>query len=722
MKKKYVKRIGIFILLISIIFIGVIGYKEYIKSQEVIVFNKSSFDKEIKTTSSFVPAVYILNNSNEKYETIKKYFYSAGFDIIEGNVENYNSLKKDKCILLIPEKEGMSLKENETELIINNLKNGSKIIYNGNSPLNEKLDIKPSNKKSYINSYVWENHKNVKIKLQENNEFKLFKCDNKDIKVLAKYKESPLVIKGNYGNGNYIYSGMELWKANGEGYEISPYMIEAIVEEFNIKPQLLRNDLAAYININFFLNEKPENTAERTLKAGISQLNISGWTLNNKEYTKNLIKECHKRGITTYLWLEFPMVSIDFWNEHPEWREKTGKGKDAQIDWRYLMALENPECFSAVEKYLIGVLNEFDWDGVDIAEIYFEAPEKGINKPSTFTPMHDSFRNEFKEKYGVDPKDIVQSKFGFLNSKNNDMKENIKRERIELVTELNEKVLQICEKVKVEKPYLKTMVTVIDSLIDKKMEGNIGISAEKLIKLQNKYNFVLQIEDPYTLWKYGPQRYQIIGQNYKNLMEKEKKLAIDINFVDRGGRVYPTKKQRGAEVLQLLYNANLSTDQVTFYAIETMVDSDMKLVPFVRRNDIKISDMGEGKYQINSDKKFSIVLNTNKKQYLVDGKPWPFVKENEIILPKGSHLFEEKAGSDTNVYIKSISGEIISGEIIDRGIDFEYEGSNRCYISFEKIPNKILVDNKEINISSEDKQYYNCVLPEGRHKVNLIYK
>ena len=62
------------------------------------------------------------------------------------------------------------------------------------------------------------------------------------------------------------------------------------------------------------------------------------------EYLKQLIEACHRNAILVYAWLELPHVSEKFWADHPEWREKTGVGQDAQLDWRKLMNLQNPDC------------------------------------------------------------------------------------------------------------------------------------------------------------------------------------------------------------------------------------------------------------------------------------------------------------------------------------------------------------------------------------------
>ena len=56
-------------------------------------------------------------------------------------------------------------------------------------------------------------------------------------------------------------------------------------------------------------------------------------------YLRRLIEACHRQGIAVYAWLELPHVSERFWPDHPEWREQTAIGQDAQLDWRKLMNL-----------------------------------------------------------------------------------------------------------------------------------------------------------------------------------------------------------------------------------------------------------------------------------------------------------------------------------------------------------------------------------------------
>src|SRR5262249_10148280 len=80
---------------------------------------------------------------------------------------------------------------------------------------------------------------------------------------------------------------------------------------------------------------------------------------------------------------------------HPEWREKTAVLQDAQLDSRKLMNLTNRNCFRAAVSGVERLAARFDWDGINLAELYFESLE-GIANPSRFTPMNADVRAAFQ--------------------------------------------------------------------------------------------------------------------------------------------------------------------------------------------------------------------------------------------------------------------------------------------------------------------------------------
>ena len=147
--------------------------------------------------------------------------------------------------------------------------------------------------------------------------------------------------------------------------------------------------------------------------AAFGALQVAAWhywerDAQNDEYLRNLIDACHRNAIQVYAWLELPHVSEKFWDGHPEWREKTAALQDAQLDWRKLVNLTNRSAFQAVSAGINDLVTRFDWDGVNLAELYFESLE-GVDNPARFTPMNDDVRAEFRAAAGFDPLDLFDT-------------------------------------------------------------------------------------------------------------------------------------------------------------------------------------------------------------------------------------------------------------------------------------------------------------------------
>ncbi len=259
-------------------------------------------------------------------------------------------------------------------------------------------------------------------------------------------------------------------------------------------------------------------------------------------YLRRLIDACHRQGILVYAWLELPHVSEKFWSEHPEWREKTAVLQDAQLDWRKLMNLTNRECFRAVAAGVRDLVGRFDWDGVNLAELYFESLE-GMGNASRFTPMNDDVRAEFRLVGGFDPIELFRGKTAtaaqraaFLDY------------RAALALRIEREWLAEMEGLRRSKPYLDLVLTHVDDRFDTGMRDAIGADAARVLPLLDAHSFTFLIEDPATVWNLGPQRYQAIAERYRALTPHRDRLAIDVNIVERYQDVYPTKQQTGTEL------------------------------------------------------------------------------------------------------------------------------------------------------------------------------
>src|SRR5205823_12286155 len=163
-------------------------------------------------------------------------------------------------------------------------------------------------------------------------------------------------------------SGAVLWVAASpgeQGYERFPYLLHALTD-LGLEAPFRSARLWAFFDYSYRTRVDLDYFATRWRSAGIAALHVAAWHFYDADrerdaYLRDLIAACHRKGILVYAWLELPHVSEQFWNDHPEWREKTAVLQDAQLDWRKLMNLTNPDCFRAVSAGVKALVTRFDW-------------------------------------------------------------------------------------------------------------------------------------------------------------------------------------------------------------------------------------------------------------------------------------------------------------------------------------------------------------------------
>ncbi len=275
-----------------------------------------------------------------------------------------------------------------------------------------------------------------------------------------KWKNAPVLA------GKRTGQGAILWLAaapGADGFERYPYLLQAL-SDLGLEFPLRATNLWAFFDSSYRIRADADYLAKRWRQAGVGVLHVAAWhnvepDPGRDEYLKNLIAACHRNAILVYAWLELPHVSEQFWADHPAWREKTAMGQDAQLDWRKLMNLQNPDCRRAVEKEIGQLLSEFDWDGVNIAELYFESLE-GASNPARFTPMNDNVRAEFQRLAGFDPKLLFDPASPY--SKDANALHRFLDYRAQLASKMQADWLDSIDQLKKTKPYLDVVLTHID--------------------------------------------------------------------------------------------------------------------------------------------------------------------------------------------------------------------------------------------------------------------
>ena len=181
-----------------------------------------------------------------------------------------------------------------------------------------------------------------------------------------------------------------LWLATPPGkagYERFPYLLHALVD-LGFKPPFRGDRLWAFFDSSYRLRADPDYLARQWRNSGIMGIHVAAWHYYDPDeskaaYLKKLIEACRREGVLVYAWLEMPHVSEGFWRDNPQCREKTATLQDAKLDWRKLIDLVDPECSAAVLTGTKRLLTAFEWDGINLGELYFESLHGPDNPPGS---------------------------------------------------------------------------------------------------------------------------------------------------------------------------------------------------------------------------------------------------------------------------------------------------------------------------------------------------
>ena len=507
--------------------------------------------------------------------------------------------------------------------------------------------------------------------------------------------------------------GAVLWIAASpgpHGYERFPYIPQALAD-LGLEAPFRSERLWAFFDSAYRSRVDLDYFAARWKAAGIGALHVAAWHYWERdpagdEYLRKLIEACHRNGIVVYAWLELPHVSEKFWDRHPEWREKTALLQDAHLDWRKLMNLTNRAAFAEVSKGVRELIGRFDWDGVNLAELYFESLE-GIDNPARLTPMNDDVRAEFREKHGFDPIALFRSNKAPQASEMVtfiDFRADLaRRQQAEWLAQIDD--------IRKTKPHLDLALTHVDDRFDTTMREKIGADASRLLPMLGSHDFTFLIEDPATIWNLGPQRYPQIAARYAGLTAAQDKLAIDINVVERYQDVYPTKQQTGTELFELVHTAAAAFPRVALYFENSILSPDLALLSAAASSVDRAVVVG-GKLVIESRRGAGVPW---RGPALVDGKPWPVANDNTLWLPRGPHSIEP-AQKANGLKILDFNGELKSAKVTADGVEFAYQSSARALATLEHAPRKVEIDGAEAKPEFSGNV---LILPRGQHLVTL---
>ena len=520
--------------------------------------------------------------------------------------------------------------------------------------------------------------------------------------------------------GKRTAQGAILWVATpigDSGADRYPYLLHALAD-LGMELPARTAGLWAFFDSSYRLRADVNYLARRWREAGISGLHVAAWhntepDPQRDEYLKNLILACHRNAILVYAWLELPHVSEKFWADHPEWREKTAVGQDAQLDWRKLMNLQNRDCKRAVAERVHDLLTRFDWDGVNMAELYFESLE-GASNPARFTPMNDDVRRAFEMQEGFDPKLLFDPKSRYASGQNQAALRKFLDFRAALASRMQADWLDVLDQVRGTKPWLDVVLTHIDDRLEPGMRDALGADVERSLPAIQSRHATLLVEDPATLWDLGAARYGKLAEKYNQLTHERQRLAVDINVVERYQDVYPTKKQTGTELFQLVHQAAQSFNRVALYFENSIEPQDWALLP-AAASAARVAQPLPAELNVESPQSVRIPWRGTAE---LDGHLWPVQNQNTVLVPPGKHRLTPGTEMPA-VRLADFNGDLHSAINSKDSVEVAYVSRSRAIAILGSDVSSIDVDGAPYWKPDTQNAGSSVLLPSGEHIVTL---
>ncbi|MBS1829784.1 MAG: hypothetical protein JST93_31080 [Acidobacteria bacterium] len=596
------------------------------------------------------------------------------------------------------------------------LSQGESVILEGASPHAEALGIHATGKTVRVFSTIDLREPKLPIIWENPTDTPVFELPA-HAQVFVKEKREGIPLLAGFQQGK----GAVLWAATSPGptgHERYPYILQALTD-LGVQAPVHSRRLWLFLDTSYRLRTDPVYMARLWRKNGVAALHIAAWHFFEADEAKDLflrtlIGAAHQNAIHVYAWLELPHVSERFWQDHPAWREKTANGDDAHLDWRKLMNLRNPECTAAVRTGVQDLLRRFDWDGVNLAELYFESLEGHAN-PTRFTPMNTDVRREFQRVSGFDPSQLFDESGPKHWSHNASGLIQFLEYRVELARALQSQWIGFINDMRKELPHLDLALTHVDNLLQPETRERIGADVKRLLPMMDQQDFTFLVEDPATAWSLGAERYLSIASKYAPLTKKPHRLAIDINVVERYQDVYPTKQQVGTELFREIHLAASAFPRLTLYFESSIRRTDWPLVGAAAAA-VRSIRKEEGKVIIDSAQDVGVRWEGGAR---VDGVFWPVTDAGILWLPAGKHTLES-APAGPQIRLTELNADLKSAWSDASTIEFSYESTARAFASLDKPIRKLQID----GVVTEPKLWifedsWILVLPRGQHLVTI---
>jgi len=502
---------------------------------------------------------------------------------------------------------------------------------------------------------------------------------------LARNGPSVVLASARLGQGRVLAAGLDPFAGGLGGWEALPLLGREAAAATGAPPGPRREAVEVYLDPGT-TSLGVEELASRL--RGVRAVLLAGWNSDFLDPAANypydrLIDALHARGVLVYAWLEPPFVSLASWTQHPECRERTSAGGEAVDDWRRLLALEDPPCFELAWGVWRDLLARHDFDGVDVAELYY---------PSPAVPWSAAALAEFGRDPAAEPEAWLDFREGLV--------ARLARELLGRIRSLD--------------PALDLELTVIDDRLDPALGRRVGSDVGRLAEVARAAGASLQVEDPYTAWTRGPARYDELSRRTAALMPSGR-LLFDLNVVPRE-YAYPTATMTGAELDLSVAAAARSTGRLAVYSAATVLPGDLDRLAAAAGAAASTRD---GVVSA----PWSVAVSSPSPslgRLAVDGAPWP-AAGGRALIPAGRHALAWSAGQDERPALLRLAGELRSERATAASLELSYSAPATAWAVVSRRPSAVELDGAALAADpvANPGGGFTLRLPAGAHEVRL---
>jgi uncharacterized protein YdaL len=670
------------------------------------------------------PAV---SRNQQSYRNVLDTF---GYDIKLVEPGDFTRVPAEReTILVVPEASGLKLTAAQQQQILQYLTAGGHVVAEGKQPWLTQLGFVWQGRQITLDTVTDDAYPEMTIRWRP--EVRIERFEEPDgARELMTDSESDqmLALSGEHGAGHYVYLAAPLDDHTTDGTSHYPYFPRYIIETFGVNTALRSPRIEAYFDPSYRPAADWDRLAVQWRKSGIRTVYAGAWifTTNWSFRYGDFIKACHRQGISVYAWFWLPQVTYKFWDDHPDWREKTASGDDGLVVWRKLMNLQNPACYRAAMDWMKSLLNQYEWDGVNISELNFDYYAKDPFDPKKFVPMNADVRADFHKRAGFDPIQLFQPTSPRYYKTDHASLEKFMRYRENLVMDMHRKVLTELEPFRRAKNF-EVIVSTLDTLHSKNVRAGTGLDSRRLVALMKDFDFTLQVQDPSEFWMKPPDRYRRFAETYLKLVKDPSRFMFDVNVVERDitPTNLPTKIATGTELVRTVAAATSSFPRVAIYSEFTVPVQDWTLLRIALTRGSTLSG-GGGDWKVAGPEPV-LLTPAEDRDYYMDGRLWPAVSADGVLAPPGRHGLSTSRPwyhfldpGTMPARLMSISGDLLDARVMPTGLIFRYSSPGRAVVVFNERPRDILVDGRHVHVPIEGGITWTAILPAGEHWVAAV--